>query len=281
MLDKRRVNNYAGAADGDAIGIIQVVRVVDMQFEVFKILGLLILQQRYINEFLTLAALENKPSFLLGFEVFATNGRPIHSFVSKDEGLLDRVPQLYRKTDKTFVFICGNTANFYCPVQRLRHDCRYIGTGVIIDVNPIEPKHQLGGTGNIGRQYGGSRFQRIQYGDRRPLDLRPTHQPDWHIGGAFHLTVQYHQQIGVRKLQAACIHQNAILCLVTRFKVADFVVVNQLVQLADGGIVRLLKRRINFRALLRAASTQCNGQQKQPGNQQALECFHTALRPSD
>lgn len=137
LINKRRVNNYGGAADIDAIGIIQVVRVVDMQFEVFKILGLLILQQRYINEFLTLTSLENKPSFLLGFEVFATNGGPIHRFVGKDDGLLDRIPQLYRKTDKTFVFICSNTANFYCPVQRLRHDCRDIGTGVIVDVNSI------------------------------------------------------------------------------------------------------------------------------------------------
>lgn len=111
--------------------------------------------------------------------------------------------------------------------------------------------------------------------------MRPAHQPDWHVGGTFYLAIQYHQQIGVRKLQAARIDQNAVLSLVTRFKIADFVVVNQLVQLANSGIVRLLTRGIDFRALLRAASAQCNGQQKQPGNQQALECFHAALRPSD
>jgi hypothetical protein len=246
LIYKRRVNNYPGAANGDAIGIVQVVRIVDVQFKVFKVFGLLILKQRYINKFFALSSLETKARFLLGLKVFSANSCLINGFVGEDERFLHRLPQLYRKADNTFIFICGNAGNFDCPVQRLRHYGRSIGISVIVDVHPVEAEHQLGGTGNIGRQYCGSRFQGIENGDRRPLNLRPANQPDRHAGGALHLAVQHHQQIGVRELQAARIHQNTVVRLITRFKTADFVIVNQLVQLADGGVVRLLTRCMDF-----------------------------------
>lgn len=190
--------------------------------------------------------MKNKARFLLGLKIFATNRRLINGFVGKDKRFFHRLLQLYCKADKTFVFICGNTDNFYCAIQRLRHDSRSIGIGVIIDVHPIEPEHQLGRAGNIGGQYRGSRFQRIEYGDRRSLNLRPAHQPYWYTGGTLHLAVQHHEQIGISELQTARIHQNAVIRLIARFKAADFLVVNQLVQLADRRIVRLLTRGIDF-----------------------------------
>ncbi len=252
-----------------------------MQFKVFKILGLLVLKQRYIDKLLALPPLENKPRLLFGREVFPANSRPINRPIGKNERFLHRFPQFYRKADKTFVFACRNTDNFCWPIQRLRHDCRSIRIGVVIDVHPIQPEHQSRVSRDIGRQYGGSRFQRIEYGDRRPLDLRPAHQSERHTGGTLHLAIQHHQQIGIGKLQAARIYENTVLCLIARFKGANFIVVYQLIQLADGGIFGLLIRAIDLRTLLRTARAQRNNQQKQPGNQQAWRCFHTALRPSD
>jgi len=197
-----------------------------MQFKVFKVFGLLILEQRYLNKFLALPPLKNKTRFLLGLKVFTTNCSSINGFVGENKGFLHRLLQFYCKADNTLIFICSNTRNFDRSVQRLRHNRRRIGIGVIVDIHPIKPEHQLGGLRNIGSQYGGARFLGIEDSDRRPFDLCPAHQPDWHTSGAFHPAVQHHQQIGVRKLQTTCIHQNAVFCLITRFKAADFVIVN-------------------------------------------------------
>lgn len=163
-----------------------------MQFKVFEVFGLLILEQRYINKFFALSSLENKARFLLGLKIFATNCGSINGFVGENKGLLHRLLQLYCKADNTVIFICSNTRNFDRSIQRLRHHRRGTGVGVIVDVHPIKPEHQLGGLGNIGSQYGGARLLRIEDSDRRPFNLRPADEPDWHTCGAFHPAVQHH-----------------------------------------------------------------------------------------